>query len=82
MERFTSRAKLFEITPYPEMLTTGGGGAVWDELSRHIWDVYSVKAQTVDTYIKKLQLWQTVYLQIKVLIVYKLEKAIVLSDFC
>lgn len=80
MERFTSRAKLFEIRPYPEMLTTGGASVVWDELSRCIWDVYSVRAQTPATYIKKLQLWQTVYLQIKVKIVYKLVKTLVVSE--
>lgn len=64
MERFTSRVKLFEITPNPENLTRG---SPWDELSRSIWEVYNVKAQKSVTYIKKLQLWQNVYLQIKVL---------------
>lgn len=63
MERFTSRAKLFEVAPVPETLT---GGVLWDDLSRSIWDVYGAKAQKAATYIKKLQLWQTVYLQIKV----------------
>lgn len=65
MERFTSRAKLFEITRNPENLT---GGGPWDELSREIWNVYNAKAQKATTYIKKLQLWQSVYLQMKVCI--------------
>lgn len=63
MERFTSRAKLFEITPNPENIT---GGVPWDDLSRGIWEVYRAKAQKAETYIKKLQMWQSVYLQIKV----------------
>lgn len=66
MERFTSRAKLFEITQYPENLTRGSN-ILWDNLSLTIWDVYSAKAQKATTYIKKLELWQNVYLQIKVI---------------
>lgn len=67
MERFTSRAKLFEVTQYPENLTHCSSCA-WDDLSRSIWKTYGAKAQTAATYIKKLQLWQNVYLQIKVVL--------------
>lgn len=67
MERFTSRAKLFEITPNPKDLTNGGP---WDELNCAIWEVYSSKAQRAETYIKKLELWQSVYLLIRVSLLY------------
>lgn len=63
MERFTSRAKLFEILPNPKGLTNG---THYDNLSCSIWGLYSVKAQTSETYVRKLQLWQSVYLTIRV----------------
>lgn len=72
MERFTSRAKLFEITSYP--------GDIWDDLSRSIWEVYTAKAQKAATYIKKLHLWQNVYLQIKVF--YCLNKQTSFGEIC
>ncbi|KRT78181.1 hypothetical protein AMK59_7689 [Oryctes borbonicus] len=66
MERFTSRSSLFRITASPTYLIAD---SKFDQLSQSVWDVYCVKVQKEETYIRKLELWKMVYLNIRKILV-------------
>lgn len=63
VERFKSRSDLMRINPNPPGLMTGGH---WDQLNQAIWHLFSSKAQTDVTYERKISLWKTIFLYIRV----------------
>lgn len=62
MERFAARSYIFFIPSNPTDLIHCNQ---FDMLNRHIWEVYSNKAQKEVTYLKKLEFWKSVYLSIQ-----------------
>lgn len=69
MERFAARSYIFFIPSNPTDLIHCNQ---FDMLNRHIWEVYSNKAQKEVTYLKKLEFWKSVYLSIQVRIVIRI----------
>lgn len=61
MERFMARGTFFQIKP---ILSLFGNSTPLDQA---IWDLYSAKAQTQNTYFHKLELWKNLYLHITVI---------------
>ncbi|XP_017779095.1 PREDICTED: poly(A) RNA polymerase gld-2 homolog A-like [Nicrophorus vespilloides] len=62
MERFTSRAHMFKI---PSKLPSCQQMNEFESLNQAIWEVYQVKGQKEITYLRKLDLWKSIYLSMQ-----------------
>ena len=62
MERFSSKAWLFQQKNAPRNLVVG---SQYDSISCGIWDAFCSTCQTEQTYRQKLELWKNVYLSIE-----------------
>ncbi|KAH0999363.1 hypothetical protein HUJ04_006649 [Dendroctonus ponderosae] len=60
--RFKSKSKVLKIDPNPPNLLNGG---VYDQLSQAIYDVFTSKAQTTDSYENKIEIWKNLFLYIR-----------------
>ncbi|XP_030759027.1 poly(A) RNA polymerase gld-2 homolog A-like isoform X2 [Sitophilus oryzae] len=60
--RFRSRSDIMKIDPNPPQLLNGGA---YDQLSQAIWDVFTMKAQKIETYENKISLWKDLFLYIR-----------------
>lgn len=61
-DRFLTRAHLVELNTPPDSLCNG---SKWDQLSQSIWQKFSSRQQTEDTYRKKTYLWKYLNSNIK-----------------
>lgn len=52
-----------KINPNPADLLNGGP---WDQLNQSIWDHFMVSVQKEETYMNKLNLWQSIFLYSRV----------------
>lgn len=63
MERFTSKAKLYQVDSYPYRMFDK---SCYNKLNQAMWDLYSAKVQSKNTYLLKLEFWKTLYLSLHV----------------
>lgn len=61
MERFGSRSHIFRLLSDNKSILDG---SMYDNISQPIWDIYQTHAQNETIYLKKLDLWKMVYMQI------------------
>ncbi|XP_059620199.1 uncharacterized protein LOC132264126 [Phlebotomus argentipes] len=61
-DHFIARAHLVMTKTMPKALLTGGQ---WDNLSQMVWNRFMVAQQSEETYVKKMNLWKSLFIDIR-----------------